>query len=597
MIKSVYGTNFARYPEGERQFAEALHRQCPDWHVIHSMTYLGATRRRYEEGESDFIVFVPDRGFIVVEVKAAREFFRDQYGWGRFEGEGPRRVRRYYRTLPWVQASRAMHQYKDYLKTCTRCRGMNFGYGFAVCFPRADIVGPTLGITRTDAGLVDGDPNGFLDVTLTRGDLPNLASRLRDTMDRWTVRRPGCNVQELFMALAGHDPLELAPPAISRVVEVQNGLARLTREQFDALSACIPDNPRVAVLGGPGTGKTIIARHQALSWAQAGKRVLYLCFNKNLNIDNKDYFSKKGVGNRVTTDTFHSFAFRLFDTYGRPLGHRWPEPATDPFFQRECCEGLADIIESHIDALRPDALVVDEAQDLNGVQLATLLNLQPPRVLVLSDPDQNLFAEPGAGRDNIPADFAKCRLTINCRNPREIGWCVPKCIGRNPDMQSLSRSPRADVRPRCVWNPMAVDPWVSIRTQLTDWLTRLHLPANQIAVLCAHSSTCDEVKRNVATVEGHRITSDLAEWRAGDRIFVGTIRSFKGLDATAVLLHGLECPPTLALTESDVYVAVSRAKFDLAVVPKDQAAYQWFRDLFTGDIPEVADNFAWDDLG
>ena len=597
MIKSVHGTDFARYREGERQFAEALHKQCPDWHVIHSMTYLGASCRRYEEGESDFIVFVPGRGFIVVEVKAAKEFVRDEHGWARFEGEGPSRIRKPYDTPPWEQASRAMHHYKDYLKGCARCRGMNFGYGFAVCFPRAAVVGPSLGITRSDARLVDGDPNGYLEVTLTNNDLPRLASRLREAMTRWTPEGLWCDVNRLFEALAGHDRLELAPPAISRVTEVANGLARLTVEQFNALNAFIPDNRRVAVLGGPGTGKTIIARTQAKVWAQQGKRVLYLCFNKNLRSISRDYFEKKGVGSKVTTDTFHSWAFRLFEGYGRPLGHVWPDSPTESFFQRACCDGLADIIEVHMSALAPDALVVDEAQDLNGVQLSTLLNLQPQSALVLSDPDQNLFAEAGAGIDNIPADFAKCRLTRNCRNPREIGWCVPKCIGLEPDMHGLSRSPRADVRPRCVWNPLAVDRWASVRSQLSEWIRRWHIPANQIAVLCAYGAACEELTRAVAAVEGYRLTRELAEWQEGDRIFVGTIRGFKGLDATAVLLHGLDRPPTLALSASDVYVAVSRAKFDLAVTPSDQAAHEWFGRLFGGEIPEIVDDFALDDLG
>jgi hypothetical protein len=595
IIHSVFGSDFARYRTGEQEFAKALHEQCPDWSFIHSMSYLGASRREYREGESDFIVFIPNRGFIVIEVKAALRFERDHRGWARFNEAGQRVL---YDTDPWRQASQGMHHLKDFLRRSRLCRDMNFGYGFAVCFPRADFAGPLLGIQRSDAQLTDADPNGFfVSATITQRDLPQLREVLTTDMDRWLSGRAlWCDTDRMCRALAGHDPVELAPAAIARVTEVEHGLVRLTQEQVGALQLLTPQTPRVAVLGGPGTGKTIIARQQAKVWAQEGKRVLLLCFNRNLKAVNSAWLVDRSLDTLVRAETFHQFAHRMFREYGANLGFRWPAQPNNIFYEEECCRGLNEIMEMHSQRLGIDALVIDEAQDLNGLQIATLMNLRAKSVLLLSDPSQNLFAEPGAGDLTIPMDFARCQLTLNCRNSREIAWRVPMCVGNTPDERAVSRSPIADVRPRSLWNPLAVDRWALARAELSRWITQYQIAPSRIAVLCAREGSCREFLRDVGVVAGCRLTDELDTWRQNRGIFVSTIRSFKGLDATAVLLSDLERPPTQALTEMDVYVAVSRAKFDLAVLPHDMEAHRWFSDLFSGEIPTFQPESGLDDF-
>ena len=72
MIHSGYGNDLTKLIHGEREVAEALQQQRPDWHFIHSKWYLHSQVKRFREGESDFIVIIPGKGFVALEVKAAQ---------------------------------------------------------------------------------------------------------------------------------------------------------------------------------------------------------------------------------------------------------------------------------------------------------------------------------------------------------------------------------------------------------------------------------------------------------------------------------------------------------------------------------------------
>ena len=64
---------------GECIVAEALLAQCPnDWTIIYSKSWLWHdtryNRNRFKEGEIDFVVIVPNKGFVCLEVKSAKKY-------------------------------------------------------------------------------------------------------------------------------------------------------------------------------------------------------------------------------------------------------------------------------------------------------------------------------------------------------------------------------------------------------------------------------------------------------------------------------------------------------------------------------------------
>lgn len=99
--------------------------------------------------------------------------------------------------------------------------------------------------------------------------------------------------------------------------------------------------------------------------------------------------------------------------------------------------------------------------------------------------------------------------------------------------------------------------------------TRGRLETKQVAVLSAHrrpkSSFAD-----VANLGGRPMVDELERWRAGEGILYTTIRSFKGLEADAVILADVGVPDAEPhFTRNDFYVAASRAKHLLAVLVTD----------------------------
>lgn len=69
-------------------------------------------------------------------------------------------------------------------------------------------------------------------------------------------------------------------------------------------------------------------------------------------------------------------------------------------------------------------------------------------------------------------------------------------------------------------------------------------------------------------LQGVPITEKLADWEAGKGVLFSTIRSFKGLEADAVIIIDVPRPDTLPhFSLSDFYVACSRAKHLLVVLP------------------------------
>src|SRR5262249_14700306 len=136
--------------------------------------------------------------------------------------------------------------------------------------------------------------------------------------------------------------------------EREDELTRFTQEQFAALDA-MEANARVAFEGPAGTGKTFLAIEAAQRAAVAGRRVLFLCFNRMLG----DWLRAQNaaLSPTVTTETLHAFMLGIASI--RP-----PSRPPDSFWAFQLPELAADKILGD-EAFEPfDELIIDEAQDI-----------------------------------------------------------------------------------------------------------------------------------------------------------------------------------------------------------------------------------------
>ena len=133
-----------------------------------------------------------------------------------------------------------------------------------------------------------------------------------------------------------------------------------TRGHFEILDA-LAGNDQLIFSGGPGTGKSWLALEQASRWAAAGRKVLFLCYNLELEAWLRAVCAKKHEG--ITVRSYQSLGAELL---GHPdsgkFGSREEESR---YYDRELPGALAaKVAEAGFE--RPyDALVVDEAQDHN----------------------------------------------------------------------------------------------------------------------------------------------------------------------------------------------------------------------------------------
>ncbi|MEI8254386.1 MAG: NERD domain-containing protein/DEAD/DEAH box helicase [Deltaproteobacteria bacterium] len=242
----------------ERAIHAALREGIPDdWCIWHS---LRAQTSRGVDAEADFVVAVPGRGMLVVEVKG---------GYVDVRGGVWRQSGRTMEKVPREQAHGTSQTILQQLKA----RGTAPpAWGVATWFPDVPV----------DGSLQQGDMVGRV---LGRDEMADAGAALRRVIERALPRvtEPTDDAWiEALHKLWGETWIPRGSLGLR--------LARDDRErvQFDAAQAIVLEgllaNPRVLVSGGAGTGKTLVAREAARRLADGGsQRVALVCFSPTLS--------------------------------------------------------------------------------------------------------------------------------------------------------------------------------------------------------------------------------------------------------------------------------------------------------------------------
>ncbi len=538
----------------EREVAWRLHEQLPETCVVyHSYPWLRADRNdrtglvTLKEGEADFVVVDPEHGVLVLEVKGGQiEYDAATRAWTRVEASG--------RVVgirdPFEQARRSAYELQDRLdRAFPRGGGLPCAFGYAVVFP--DCVYTGLLPPGADAGVV-----------LTAKDLDQFATRMRRALGMWRGDRPsvtltGGEMDDIQRALS--PPFRLLPVLFRQIEEQEARLCRLTGEQMQMLDF-LQAHPRAAVQGVAGSGKTLLASAQAQRFAEEGKRTLLVCYNKALATWIRERMPERYAG-LLTVRHFHALCYEMSRAAGLDFQ---PDPAhVDEFWQHTAAELLSEAIEKTGE--RYDAIVVDEGQDFDEEWWFPLELIQRDEAAgafyVFSDPAQNLFLRDGA---RGPALGAPYMLPTNCRNTREI---VATC-GRVSGLAIRVRddAPAGTPSEVHVCAPGAAQ--VARAEQVVrEWIAKGRLAPRQIAILSAHEKSRTSLA-GLDAVGGVPVILDPHAWLAGEGILFATVRSFKGLEADAVLMIDVEPEGrNPRFTRADFYVACSRAKHLLAILP------------------------------
>lgn len=534
---------------GERAVAVALKEQLPD-HCLVYHSYPWLRRQQHEQtgkeylqpGETDFIIVHPDKGVMILEVKAGALTYQPDTGaWTRSWGLDP--------GDPFAQAERNKYALWDRIKAHPHIGDgpTKFTVGHAVALPDSRVTGP-LPANVDRAILLDADA------------LRDLNGALNRAYDAWCrVRNPQpLDQSQLDAIVESISPAMHFTPVLWRTIEDQEArLQRLTQEQARILTT-LNDRRRAAIQGVAGLGKTILAIAQAQRFARQGKRVLLVCFNRPL----ADWIASEQPDqyrDLLHVNTYHGLCQEMC----RVAGIRFLVRPNDPdFWSYEAPELLEQAAGQVASEHGFDAIVVDEGQDFEAFWWTGLEQLYRDGrgpLYVFYDPRQNIYVR----EPSLPPELGEpFNLPINCRNTRTIAAFCSNIVGIDP--QVIDDAPQGVV-PDVVEKHDPRDVIREAQRTVQDWCLRDRggLQPRQVAILTAFS----DHSAWPAAFGNIKLVDDFDQWRRNEGILISTARRFKGLEADALILAGMPEPDTRhPYSTADHYVASSRAKHLLKIV-------------------------------
>lgn len=535
--------------KSERDLAAALVEGLPaDCLIIHSYPWLKETewqgRKHISEGETDFLIIHPEAGgVLVVETKGGDlRYNSEERFWYRPGQKG--RVKD-----PFKQASDGMHFLKQLiLNYVPMANGsLPFAFGYAVVFPDCDYSGPT-------------PPGATASVLFGRRDMPKLGEKLTSAIKQWGNGQPPLPrdiVQKIKQAvLPGFHILQVLS---RKVAQEEDILIRLTDNQISILQM-LAAWPQALIEGVAGSGKTLIAMSQAIRFAEQGHRVLFTCFNRKL----AEWLESNIPDNlceRITVRHFHGLAYDLCKKAS--IDFRIPEDKQKvPEFWSNEVPGLMLEAASKLNQTF-NAIVVDEGQDFMPEWWDALHCLNDGgaqgKFYVFYDPAQNIYT---GERFRPPFALPPVKLLHNCRNTRKIAGHCGKII--NTEIPLPAGAP--DGTPCIVSTVKTQEEALQLLQKTLDAWLREGLQPSQIAILGIHSRS-ETLLKGKQKIGNCKISDDLEKWRADETVLFDTVRSFKGLEADAVVLFAIPEPDSDPhFSRADYYVAASRAKHILHII-------------------------------
>jgi hypothetical protein len=536
--------------------------------VLPNVRWLSRDHGTEHEGEADVIIGDPERGILVLEVKSGN-VRRDGNGTWYAGGEPLKRS-------PFTQAADSKHALVRKLHELQAWpAGRKPINGHGVAFPDADL-DSMRGRLGLDALGPDADPDLVADQS-TFADTADGRLELQGFVDRafehWSgtagTYPPGHDGIDLLLATMT-EPFEIRSMLRHEIATGQAETVKLTSGQYQLLST-LRGVRRAAIVGGAGTGKTMLAAEKARRLAREGFSTLLVCFNaplaRALGEDTREVAEATGL---LTVTTFH----QLCQDLGREANVLRERP--DPVPQAWWDETLPRALDDAVEKLGPrfHAIVVDEGQDFAANWLLSLQEFSHGRsddvLYVFHDPAQAIYREDVVGQLGLEEIF----LGQNCRNPQPIHDLVRRFAGGGLESVALRIDGRAPELIEADGDAATLEALRKVLHRLRSeegvapWdmavLTGIHL--NESAVW-RQRTFGNEVLANPSVDDAGKhlglAAADTPELPT-DTILCETIRRFKGLERPVIVL--VELKPDDERLDQHLYVGASRARQHLVVI-------------------------------
>jgi hypothetical protein len=531
------------------------------WIVFHSVGL--AKRASGPYGEIDFVVLIPSGSIVCLEVKGGRISCKDGV-WQTIDRFGTATE---YKRSPFLQAREGMF-------ALLRAIREKFGDGSdqskclfvsAVIFPDVDSPPGTPEFEQWESVGRDRLRSPISKI------IGNIVESQRKKLAGW---RPPTTPESAI-----RDIRQFLRPNFERVIlrsavvsDSESAIVSLTTDQYNVLDM-ISNNPRCLIEGAAGTGKTALAFEYSRRQAQAGRKVLLLCFNRLLGEWLQASTAKLGQP-QLHAGSYFKFLRELImgSTYKEEFERSSQGASSDRVFS-ELLPFYAQLSAQALNA-QFDVLVVDEAQDLVSAQaletFGTLLkggNAGGNWYLFGDFTRQCIFGGPSRDihlqtlKDACPY-FTQTQIQTNCRNTRRIGEETALLSGFSALPYKLGQIDGLPVDYRYWKNSEDQTEKLSevVRLLLNEGISPRDI------VLLSPRSFSDSVASRMSCSTPRHGSITAVEIRKGSHPFTvqsklpfATIQSFKGMESPVIILCDMdqidaEAPQAL------LYTGMSRAR-------------------------------------
>jgi hypothetical protein len=378
-------------------------------------------------------------------------------------------------------------------------------------------------------------------------------------------------------ALAHHlrrffaDELQLVPDVSALIGRAERLITRLSgglahwaqRLQFEPF--------RLRVVGTAGSGKTQLALAVLTAAAGAGRRALYVCFNRPL-ADHMAHIAPDGV----EVASYHQLCDRRLRAAGQTIDYGRPAAFAD-------LEARFAELPVDVDA-QVDELVIDEGQDFQPAWKDALLRLLKPdgRAWWLEDPMQRLYERSPV---ELPG-WVTLHADTNYRSPRDVLGYVNRLL--RPVRPIEAASPFAGGEVEFLTYADAA--------QLVDATKRAITRALQAGfrvgdtVVVTFSGREKSLLAPYDQLGPHKLKRWLGRYDlfgtpqyAEGELLVETVYRFKGQSAPCVVLTEVDFEAFDELAQRKLFVGMTRASMKLLLVLSERAAKTLMARLGEGD--------------
>ncbi len=492
------------------------------------------------DGESDFIILIPNKGILFLEVKGGIVGYnaKEQQWLSLRRDEN----KKYKIKDPISQSKKAMFAIRDLLyEQYPEFKRAFLNLSYATCFP--DTPRPL-------------DPRPFgpdkpQNLFIFKDDMKNINENINKILDWHRGEKEFIELSEVFQKnfhklIIGNDlPVKIP---LRKSIEIENEKMLFSNNQSFFINI-IPSLNYVALKGGAGTGKTLLAIELMRTMA-SNHKILFLCFNKPLARYIR--YSFKGFEEKLYIHNIHQWVSNM----KRGLDH----PKNSLFELDQEIETVVSEINN--EDKKYDVIIIDEAQDFNDEWMISIEHMlrENGKFYVFYDQQQSIFER--KSQYFLKEKFSHLELEENFRNTKQIFELFKNF---NKQTKYTSRGVSGS-------NPefIAVKNYELQFKWIADKINHLKqhegIEVREVGVLLYDGLKSTNIK-NLSKIIPNITNLELspAEYVQPDQLMFETINRIKGLEVPILFFTNFVSPIEI----EKLYVGLSRAKNRLFIIGLD----------------------------